>query len=166
MTVSLVLCVVFVVLWVRSYWRLEVLSIRLSPARSVGFLSGRGGIRFQMLAGYREHGPWRWSSYHDSDVPYPNASTRDWHGFSAAMSTLRFPPKRAGAATIYHRMVTLPYLALTGAFAVLPLIALLRSRRTQRRSAEGCCAHCGYDLRATPNRCPECGAVPGPSKAN
>ena len=45
----------------------------------------------------------------------------------------------------------------------LPTIGLLRltfvTRRRDHRLLAGCCAACGYDLRATPERCPECGAL-------
>ena len=40
------------------------------------------------------------------------------------------------------------------------LRGLVRSRRRDERLRHGCCPACGYDLRHTPHRCPECGHVP------
>ncbi len=50
-----------------------------------------------------------------------------------------------------------PVLALVGALVWLVIADSLRRRK---RDTRGLCAHCGYDLRATPDRCPECGTVP------
>jgi hypothetical protein len=47
---------------------------------------------------------------------------------------------------------------LTAISCIVPIVILLRGRRR----LPGLCAHCGYDLRATPERCPECGLVPNP----
>lgn len=43
--------------------------------------------------------------------------------------------------------------------AAVLFIPVIRAIRRGRRP-QGHCVHCGYDLRATPARCPECGAIP------
>lgn len=40
---------------------------------------------------------------------------------------------------------------------ILSGVAFFQTRRLKRRLARGLCPNCGYDLRATPDRCPECG---------
>ena len=46
--------------------------------------------------------------------------------------------------------------------SLLPLArgaTLVRRLSGRKRPRDSRCRHCGYDLRATPDRCPECGAV-------
>jgi len=53
---------------------------------------------------------------------------------------------------------TIPYWLLFLVTALAPA-ARLTARLRRKRSPPGLCPKCRYDLRATPDRCPECGTV-------
>jgi hypothetical protein len=54
-------------------------------------------------------------------------------------------------------LTALPHWFVTLVASVLPVAAL--TRRLRHRPIPGTCPACGYDLRATPTRCPECGTA-------
>ena len=70
--------------------------------------------------------------------------------------------RASGAADEFFKKLALVFLAVPAVFMICwarEQLALRRLRRTQERSRFNRCLSCGYDLRASPKRCPECGAA-------
>ncbi len=64
--------------------------------------------------------------------------------------------------TVTHIWIRIPHWFAALIFAMLPALVLtntVRRHQRQQRILKNCCLICGYDLRATPDRCPECGTV-------
>src|SRR5688500_17921214 len=177
--VSLVLCAAAVALWVRSYWVADSFAWRRAPpdgatrvSASAALHTGRGGIMWQEVRTTRPAGDAR------PDGPPHVQFTPGWHtdprpravgGGNPAMPfwrRLRFGYDGNAPLTspgrISHRCACMPlwFPALLAATAATPGLAAWQGRRRRRRrAAAGNCARCGYDLRASPGRCPECGVT-------
>ena len=100
----------------------------------------------------------------------PSRYRPPWHDEPASSARLGFaavstplPPRAAsggGSYTSKRWVLVFPHWAAFAATAVPPAFWLLwRRRRLHRLRRRGLCARCGYDLRATPERCPECGTA-------
>lgn len=56
-------------------------------------------------------------------------------------------------------VVFVPHAYVCAVTAILPLVLISKCRQQRSAKRMGLCPNCGYDLRATPDRCPECGKV-------
>ena len=174
---TLLVCVVVGVVWVRSYFFAERFC-RADTSSSVIFYwsSGRTGLAIaevaltpsQMRAMNLIYNPPRGLQYQrdrahptnpdDLDVSwrfYGAVVDRNWAGARYRAGRLALERLRQWAVPIWMLAAVL---APAGVWSALRL-----RRRWQSWSWRGGnrCPDCGYDLRATPERCPECGREAG-----
>ena len=151
--VSLALCVATCVLWVRSYWYEDILSDDRS-GRIVSGQSLRG--RVAIIHTRRVGGP---------SAPQPDDGLRlntvpAGGAIVHSLSPVGWRRQRIANAefAVSQSFVFVSNWLICAGGAVLPALWVVRARR-RRRVRAGLCRSCGYDLRATPDRCPECGVV-------
>jgi hypothetical protein len=161
--VSLVLCVATAALWVRSVWTSDQFYLwhgkPNSPDDSAGFeithFRGRTLVRhFRRMGGMNEQ---RWQFRRPTGVE-KDVNESFWTsrpGFK--LFGLRYGVMTGGEINL---LVPDGYVLLL----TLLLPALWFGKTTSERNGRrnGACRKCGYDLRATPERCPECGSAVGP----
>lgn len=83
----------------------------------------------------------------------------DYHSYAGFAHLRRECSKDTPITVIY-----IPFWSLALLFTIAPALRLRTLLRHSRRKTKGQCQSCGYDLRATPHQCPECGAIPLPTK--
>jgi hypothetical protein len=149
---SLLLCVAAIILWVRSYIAADSIRWNLPPHGGVSFLSSGGRFTLSMYAGVEGMvGGFQHLSQSPFDFDDQTArwylSYHNWLGFG-------FGPGFADAGPII-----VPYWSVALFTCALPPWLFLSGRKSRQRQTLGLCPSCGYDLRASKERCPECGTV-------
>ncbi len=180
---SLVMCVAVCVLWVRSYdsyvrhdtVRWQFTNFRLYESHEWPLYYGqafvtvaRGGIevywtRTEVDALYGSL-PERGWDFELSGGKYPllpnGSATFTWGGFEWHYSKRTWPKTRVDSQPSKREFaLTLPLWFVTASTAVLPIAWLRQARRRRRKRLLNLCEQCGYDRRASPDRCPECGTA-------
>jgi len=91
----------------------------------------------------------------------PRESIAYWEPSSLGFQYHDDPSSISGAAvTVRDRLRVIPYWFMVTATGLIPAWWLCRAIRVRvrRRRNRWACTSCGYDCRATPERCPECDA--------
>jgi hypothetical protein len=177
---SLLLCVAATVLYIRSYSGTDYLS-RSTPGPVTAHAISHHEHQLAWTRGEIRFSTGDESFYPHDAMPMsvdsvPRAATWSWGRLGAGHVGWEAPPAQSllnrMGFRFYHsslstsfsdshdEVLTLPAWVPVALFAIPPALLLRRRLRTRRRARSGRCPQCDYDLRATPDRCPECGAVP------
>jgi hypothetical protein len=155
---SVVLCMATATLWKMSYPFGDEPCYFTTAKFSFVITSFKGDVGFTIYPG-------------DPGEPLPTRISANWdeldEGSSSIARTGHFlfmgvaeqtVRHRSGLPIWYRRAIFLPHWFIMTLTALMPVCRVLKRSKLSRK-ASGLCPNCNYDLRATPDRCPECGAT-------
>ncbi|MGE5611596.1 MAG: hypothetical protein ACM359_20265 [Bacillota bacterium] len=180
--ISLVLCIGAALLWVRSYWAAD--NIEWSVSQKYGRLyTHNGHIWVHQSQLYRADGnPGFFSSRFSYQTTQPATAAKEERElireleFNSRMRGTFVRKNHLGvqymcygrppikySTTPFTSYLSLPLWPFPLILAVIPTLhlssLLYRRFRSRHRRSRGLCPTCGYDLRASQDRCPECGTL-------
>jgi hypothetical protein len=154
--ISLILFVVMVVLWIRSYFVLDGFAFAHNFGSAKGSVAGDAGFNrgvTQIIIYWRDD---KIRATHTGVSLFhnpPNASRITYVGFYYRAIPWSMPHLPVA------QLIFIPHWFVCTLCLAMPLL-WLRLRLKTSTNGGITCSKCGYDLRATPDRCPECGMVP------
>ena len=164
--ISLVLCIGTAVLWALSYSHDIGGEIGSRNAGRIGTRIDAGLLMLQI-----QHAPDPWAPKHGVDCwcdarsknyVFNNAKAFRSVSWSLGWGDFRYKsdPNPAKSHLGPFSGFLMPLWSVVIFFATMPALSGASLWRRGKRKKGGLCPRCGYDLRATPGRCPECGSVP------
>jgi hypothetical protein len=162
--ISLVLCAALVMLWIRGHWRTYILQ---TPSGGLTISNHSNRIWFEFS------NPPYWSGTPFQSIPSVSKFDQQFGSFYKLYTLSVSGPDpgkiyaiggfvlfrydgRVPTGVTHFMYVGIPvwFLLALVAGGLLPWYWAYGSR-----VRDGFCVRCGYDLRATPDRCPECGTI-------
>ena len=162
----MLLSITITTVWVRSYFasdgigRLHYAPGIPSEDHHVWLFANRGTL--EVIGGgdpIENFSDVRWEGRHWPVQPYPPLDGVDGPHSLRLIGISWRNPVRVTTGEWYWTISVRIWLMAT--LSILSTIFLIRPWKWMLAShVPGTCRRCGYDLRATPHRCPECGMVP------